>query len=204
MVLEFQAVAPGPTATICRWSLPRAIAGAAGLPRIRVEGKTIFVELNSNSRYRSTAADLLSALNNNAAAKSLVKAVTVFGPTSTDITTPAVNYSPVPLRGANTAWVRTSFNTGTNLEVLFTAVASGPEANGIQLEFTKRDRGGAADPVVQVVDQRTIRVELNSNNGNETTAAQLVEVFNANAQARRWSSPRIRSGIPERRLASRW
>ena len=50
--------------------------------------------------------------------------------------------------------------------------------------MTKTNRGGAASPTISVVNGRTIQIGLNSNPGNETTAAELVTVFNANPFAR--------------------
>jgi hypothetical protein len=88
------------------------------------------------------------------------------------------------------------------VEVAFTAVQTGPEANGITIEFTRVDRGGAASPRIQVLDSRRIRVELNTNNGNQTTAGQLVSAFNADPAASAIATATLRVGSADRNIAA--
>ena len=70
---------------------------------------------------------------------------------------------------------------GTDAEVVlkFTAQAGGVSGNGIVIQFTQRDFGGVGGPLV-TVEGETISVELNSNLGNPTTAAELVTALNGN------------------------
>ena len=100
----------------------------------------------------------MNAINANAQAKQLVEAVVVSGPTSTDIATPAINYSPLKLSGGNQASISSNFNTGGNLDITFTAVTTGPASNGIRIEVTKTNRGGGAGPTIAVVNGRTSRL----------------------------------------------
>jgi hypothetical protein len=202
VVMQFQAATPGPIGNEISLVFSKSDPGAARLPRVQVEGREIYIELNANALYRSTAADLIAAINNNPAASGLVKPVVVFGPTNTPISAPAITYTPVRLTGANVAQASTSFNTGGNLDVTFTAVQAGPLANGIGIEFTKVDRGGAASPRIQVLDSRRIRIELNSNVGNQTTAGQLVSVFNATPAARAIAVATLRVGAATTNVAT--
>lgn len=207
VVMEFRALDPGPSGNELSLVFTKGDRGGAGAPRVTVVGKTISVELNSNSKFRTTAAELVTAINNHAVAKSLVQAVVVSGSPSNEIASPPVIYSPVELTGANIARVSTNFNTTplagrANLDVAFTAVEDGAGANGIAIEVTKRDRGGAAPPQVQVLDDRHIRIELNTNPGNQTTAGQLVSVFNANADARELVVATLRAGDPDTNIAT--
>jgi len=184
VVVEFRARTAGPRGNEISLQFSKTDRGGPGAPSITVQGKTIFVELNSNLINRTTASALVNTLNNHLEASELIEAIVIAGPGNTNIAAPAITYSPVDVGGANVASVTSNFNTGTNLEVVFIAVQGGPAANGINIHFTKSDHGGASDPVIDVVDQRNISIDLNSNVGNQTTPAQLVTAFNANAEAR--------------------
>jgi len=184
VIVEFQAKAPGEAGNGVSLLFSKRNVGRSAPPAISVEGRTILVELNSTPQYPTTASGLINAINQNAAARKLVQAVLVSGPSSTNIATPAVTYSPVSLTGGNQASVSSNFNTGGNLDITFTAVATGAAGNGLRIEVTKSNHGGAGSPIIKVVNSRTIQIDLNSNSGNETTAAQLVSVFNATPQAR--------------------
>jgi len=184
VVVQFNARTAGPIGNGISLQFSKSDRGGPGAPAITVQGKTIFVELNSNLNNRTTAASLVSTLNNHSEAGELVEAIVIAGPANTDIAAPVITYSPVDVGGANVASASSNFNTGTNLQVTFVAVQGGPAANGINIQFTKSDHGGASDPVIEVIDQRTISIDLNSNVGNQTTADQLVTAFNANTEAR--------------------
>jgi hypothetical protein len=202
VVVEFSAKTPGPNGNEISLLFSKRDMGGPAAPVITVEGKTIFVELNTNQRNQTTADDLVSVLNANLGTRDLLQAVVVSGTKTTNIASPSIIYSPVDLRGANTASATTDFNTGTKLEVTFTAVQSGPEGNGLTIEFTKRDFGGAGDPLIDVDDDGVIHVELNTNANNQTTAEQLVSAFNANAQARALAIAANPVGSPTTNIAT--
>ena len=202
VIVEFRAVTPGAAGNDIELQFSKADRGAAGAPRISVEGKTIFVELNSSRGSKTTATALVSAINNHVDAKQLVSATLFYGPGLTDITTPDVTYSPLDLGGANAAYATSSFNTGKSLEVRFTAVAAGVDGNGIQIAFSKQDFGGAHDPVITVADGRTIQVQLNSHAGTQTTSSQLVSAFNANGAARALVVASLSAGDPTADVAT--
>jgi len=184
VIVEFRAQVPGVGGNDVSLLFSKRNVGQAAPPTISVEGRTILVELNSTPGNQTTAQQVVSAINANPRSKALVQAVVISGPTATNVTTPSITYSPLPLRGGNQASVSSNFNTGTNLDITFTSVASGAAGNGLRIEVTKTNRGGAASPTINVVNGRTIQIGLNSNPGNETTAAELVNVFNSNPFAR--------------------
>ena len=201
VVMQFTAVAPGPLGNEISLVISKSDPGGARLPRIQVDGREIYIELNANAQHRSTAANLVQAINNHEAARALIEPSVVAGSASTQISIPQINYSPVRLTGANIARASTNFNAG-NVDVQFTAVQSGPEANGIAIEFARVDRGGAGDPVIRVLDSRRIRIELNSNMGNQTTAGQLVSALNAHPTASALVTATLRVGAATRNIAA--
>lgn len=73
--------------------------GGAGLPIISVNGKTINVELNTNSRFSTTVQEFVDALNNNSQTNGLVQATLVSGSGSTRLGSLPINYSPLQLAG---------------------------------------------------------------------------------------------------------
>ena len=89
--------------------------------------------------------------------------------------------------------VTTDFSTGGLVQVQFTAAKLGSNQNGIQLVFSRRDQGGAGRPEIGVVENR-IEVSLNTNLGNHTTAAQLIEALEANPEAYALIRPSLVSG----------
>jgi len=202
VVVEFRARTEGPLGNEISLEFSKSDRGGPGAPAITVQGRTIFVELNSNQNNRTTATTLVNALNNHLEGGELIEAIVVAGPGNTDIAAPVIIYSPVDVGGANVASATSNFNTGTNLEVNFVAVQGGPAANGISIAFTKSDHGGASDPVIDVIDERNILIDLNSNLGNETTADQLVTAFNANPEARALALASTSVGDPDRDIAT--
>ena len=81
------------------------------------------------------------------------------------------------------ATVVTDFNTPLSaVQVRFSAVRLGEEQNGIELVFSKRDQGRANLPTVGVVG-RVINISLNTNDGNETTALDLKNAIELDADA---------------------
>ncbi|MCY2989559.1 MAG: hypothetical protein NTY19_17040 [Planctomycetota bacterium] len=186
VVVQFQSLEAGDLGNQISLWFTKSNRGVAAAPKITVNGKQIIAELNTYASSPTTATALVSAITNDPYAKLLVQASIVSGVRTTDIATPSIIYSPLNLTGANAATRSTNFNlpTSVNLQVTFTAVQPGVAGNGISIEFSKLNRGGAGSPLIQVVNNQRILVQLNSNPGNETTASQLVSAFNANAAAR--------------------
>ncbi len=176
----------------------------AGLgPKITVQDKTIRVELNTTTGSETRASQLRDALNSDASASRLLTASIRSGSNATtNIATPAINYSPVTLLGASTASVASSFNVGATFEIEFLAQQPGQAGQGIQIAVTKRDMGGVSPPTVSVKD-KVISVELNSNTANPTTAQELIDAINANAPASALVKARLNAGSPTTAIGSR-
>lgn len=76
--------------------------GGAGNPIVTVTGKTVNVELNSNSRFPTTMQEFVSAINSsNSLSSSLIEAKIVSGAGSIRIGTQAITYSPIALTGVS-------------------------------------------------------------------------------------------------------
>ena len=73
--------------------------GGAGLPIISLNGRTINVELNTNSRFATTVQEFVDALNTNSQSSGLVQATLVSGSGSTRLGSLTINYSPLQLSG---------------------------------------------------------------------------------------------------------
>ena len=88
--------------------------GGAGLPEIGVVGNRIDISLNVTPNNETTAQQLVTAINNDIDAKSLVLAELVpdgSGTTFPDvnIASPSINYSPLQLGGANDIVIEPGF-----------------------------------------------------------------------------------------------
>ncbi|MFO0904160.1 MAG: dockerin type I domain-containing protein [Pirellulales bacterium] len=153
--------------------------GGIGLPTIAVNGNVITATLNTNFRGPSTAQDLVTALNADATASSLVSASITSGSGSTNIAAPAVNFSPLTLTGANAASAMTDLSTSNAVKFRFIATTAGSAGNGVNLVFTKANLGVGAQPVIAVSGQ-TITVQLNNTTGSKTRASELVNALNNN------------------------
>jgi hypothetical protein len=100
MEIEFTAVADGIAGNGLRVTFSRADQGAAGAPRITVNGRTLNIELNTHAGAQTTAAALVTAVNTNPVANQLIRARQVAGQPNRVLTNSA-NILPVTLVGAN-------------------------------------------------------------------------------------------------------
>lgn len=73
--------------------------GGAGLPIISLNGKTINVEINTNSRFATTVQEFVDALNNNSQSNGLIRAALISGSGSTRLGSLPISYSPLQLSG---------------------------------------------------------------------------------------------------------
>lgn len=174
-------------------SFTKSILNQGGVPKIvaNVPGKAITVTLDSTPGAQTNADQLVQAMADDANASLLVTASIRKGSGATNITAPAITYSPLTTGGANAAYSATDFNTGGPLGVLFRAVTAGTSGNGITLAFKKADLGASAPPSVSVSSPATnpptpatISVTLNTHAGSLTTAQGLVTAINTNATAK--------------------
>lgn len=192
VVMDFTAVDPGEASNGISLVFIKNNLGTSKPPRISVLGDTISVELNSNATSPTKARELRDAINTNPEASKLILAsIRLATNANADIATPAITYSPLILAGANAASVTSSFNTGTPLQVKFTARQAGPAGNGIRVFVTRTNFGGVAPPKI-TVNGRDITVTLNSNTSNPSTAKDLVDAINRDTAA----SALITASIP--------
>ncbi len=203
VVMDIRATEPGESGNGIALVIIKNDLGANAAPRISVLGDTITAELNTNAVGRTRARDLRDALNGHPQASKLVTAAIRSNTNANaDIASPAITYSPLILSGANAASVVSSFNTGSQLQVKFTATQSGPSGNGIRIFVTRTNRGGVSPPQV-TVNNRDITVDLNSNPGNQSTAQEMVNAVNANPAAAALVTASIPVGRPDTVVGSR-
>lgn len=178
VVVDFTAINPGESGNNIAISVIKNAVPTA--PLVRVLGNEISVELNSTTG--TTATELVSAINSHPAASKLLVASIRSGSGSTNLTTPAINYSPIVTRGANAAATTTNLTIGTSVEVKLIAKQAGPAGAGIEVAVSRGDFGGVAPPRVTVTD-RLISIQVNSNVASPTTLGEFVNALNGNAAA---------------------
>ena len=178
VVLEFAAANSGPSGEGIRLDFSEEDLGSASGPLVDVlPGRIITVQLNNNAFNRTTAFALRNALNANPDVRALITSSVLRGNAFSSVVTGDQSYSPLFLSGANAASATANFGLGTALEVRFQAVQTGIEGNGLTINFSRADFGGAGSPLISVTDD-VIDVTLNTNPGNETTARQLISAIN--------------------------
>ncbi|HPM79751.1 MAG TPA: S8 family serine peptidase, partial [Candidatus Anammoximicrobium sp.] len=160
-------------------------------PFIQVAGKTIAVDLNSETGAETTARALVDALNADSGAKQKIR-VSVTGNTALPLTTNL----------ARAASVVSHFNTlsspamGGWAELEFSAVTPGTAGNALQIVVTKSDHADQnMAPIVTVDDSRTtITIDLNEETGYHTRAQQVADVINQHPIAKTLVRARVKSG----------
>ena len=158
------------------------------LPILSVTDKLITVDLNRAAGQGETIGDIIAAINGDAAASSLVEAISVSGSTLTQIVRlPGGNgfqtdNVSLTLIGANSAEAITDFGTNGAVRVRFVSAIPGAEGKNTQISLERRNFGGPANPVVIINDQ-SVRIQLNSSPGFESTAGDLINAINTNPEA---------------------
>lgn len=163
-------------------------------PQLSVNNNTVFIELNSNPGALTSAFDLRDTMNATPDVAALVQASITGGNAFTAIGDRSVNYSPLTLTGANTSRATADFNK-PGLEIEFRSVATGTAGNGIAINFSVNNLGGAAPPQITVND-RIVNIVVNNNPGNETTALDLVTAINNDPTVNQLIRGTINSGDP--------
>ena len=182
-LVEFTAVPEGTAGEgiTVRFTTSSRPVGAG--PLVTVLDKAITVNINSNPQTTPTQVrTLISAIENSAAARALVRVVSFTGSTSTAIDSAAISGTTVTLRGANVADAVSDVGTNNAVRVRFLSAASGPEGRNTRVVLERADFGGPANPLV-LVSGNTVTVRINSNPGNETTVASLLNAINTNSEA---------------------
>lgn len=149
-------------------------------PVLRVTGRTINIELNSNPALETRVEDLLQAFNpeNVTPATNLVYALRLRGSQTIGVGRTVDTTRSLFLSGANSAKGSTNFGLTSALEVRFVARETGSAGVGVTINFSTSDPGAERAPVITVAGQ-TVSVLLNSNPRFTTTARQLVDAINA-------------------------
>ncbi|MDA1052306.1 MAG: DVUA0089 family protein [Planctomycetota bacterium] len=191
VVVDFTAVNPGESGNNISISVIKNAAPTS--PLVSVLGNAISVELNSTTG--TTATELVNAINNHPSASQLLVASIRRGSGATNLTTPAINYSPIVMGGANAASITTNLTIGTSVEVKLTAKVAGPAGTGIEVAVSRFNFGGVSPPRVTVTD-RLITVELNSNTASPTTLGEFVAAINGNAAASNLITATLNVGDP--------
>lgn len=194
-LVEFYAQEAGEEGNGIEITFSRQSRSDTRVPVLRVSGRTIDVELNSNPLLATRVEDLLQAFDPavTSPATELVYALRLRGSQIISIAQSTDTARSLVLSGANAAKVSTNFGLGNNLEVRLIARDAGNAGLGITVNVTARDRGGAGNPIVNVVG-KSINVEINSNPRFPTTVQEFVDALNA--------SDSISSSLIEAQLVS--
>ncbi len=202
-LVEFYAQTPGQAGNGIELQFTSVSRNDSRVPILRVSGRTISVELNSNPNLNTRVEDLLQAFDRNAgsAATNLVFALPLRGSQTIAIGNSTDTTRPLVLSGANSAKASTNFGLTNNLEVRFIARDSGSNGLGTTINVTRIDRGGPAVPTI-TVSGKTINIVLNSNPLNATTARQFVDAINADPAAAALIEAQLASGAGATRIGS--
>ena len=178
IVIEFQAAATGAIGNGITVNLTSSLRTGPAAPIVTVGDRTVTIDLNSNPLSPTSVQDLISTVNNNPAARSLIEAIQVSGPSQTVVGT-TVQTSTLTLQGANSAEAVTDFGTNSDVQVRFVSQIPGAGGLGTNINFVQRNFGGPANPLVLVTGQ-AIEVQLNSTFGFESTTADVINAINSN------------------------
>ncbi|MCY2983370.1 MAG: hypothetical protein NTY15_06990 [Planctomycetota bacterium] len=123
--LQFTAVKPGKLGNNLQVFVTRSNRGAGALPIVNVYPNAITVDLNSTNNSESTLGELVAALDNDPAARSLVKVNLVSGNVSTRLVNREITYSPITLKGGELQLVSQNDNYFSKDSLLRQKLASG-------------------------------------------------------------------------------
>ena len=177
VLVEFRSRAVGATGNGQQVTLTSSLLSSS-LPNVTVLDGTVSIEVNNNPNNPTRVRDLISAVENNAEANALLEVIQVSGPSGTDVGT-TLQPGTLTLEGANAAEALTDFGTNGQARLRLVSRLSGADGRDIQVEIEQRIFGGAANPVVVVTDQ-TVRVELNSTPGFESTVQDFIDAIQSN------------------------
>ncbi|TXT27590.1 MAG: hypothetical protein FD138_2728, partial [Planctomycetota bacterium] len=179
------------------------LSAVSTTPRINVVGQRIEIILNDNAGALTTAQDLITAINTNAAASRLVKASLATGSGTTSLAN-VVDGSLIRLSGSDrvlTASAVSGFQTNTDLRVQFAARQQAIDGNEISLVFNKNASAVSAVPTISVSGKQIV-VTLSSNAANPTTANDLITALIGNAAANTLISTKLVSGVATTNLST--
>ena len=195
VLLEFRAaqagtIGNGITVTFTTSSRP------GGTPEVSVDGRDVTIDVSDNPLSATTAQQLITAVAADPEASELVEVIQVSGSSLGVIGTSVDEGTTLTLQGANAAQAVTDFGTAGDVRVRFVSQIAGPQGRGARILIEQRNFGGDANPVVVVTDQ-TVRVQLNSAAGNETTVAEFLNAINNNPDASSVVRVSLEQGEPD-------
>ena len=182
ILVEFRAIQSGALGNGIVVQFTSSSRTGSSLPLVSVSDNVVSIDVNSNPNQPTRVLDLTSVIAGNAEASSLIEIIQVSGSSQTDIGTRVPSGLSLTLSGANAAEAVTDFGTGGAVRVRLVSRLPGIDGRGTRIEIERRDFGGSANPVVVISDQ-TIRIQLNSTPGFETTAADFIQAINGNPSA---------------------
>ncbi len=182
VLLEFRAAQSGSLGNGVMVEFTTSSRVNSSLPLISTSGRTVTIDVNNNPNRPTRVQDLISAVRANPDAAALIEIIQISGPSLGDIGTSVDDGLTLTLTGANAAQAITDFNTSGAVTVRLVSQLPGIDGRGTQILFEQRNFGAQANPVVVVNDQ-TVRIQLNSAPGFETTAADLIAAINNNPDA---------------------
>lgn len=149
-----------------------------------VSGRSVTISVSNLTGRQSRAQDIVNAVTSNPDANALIEVIQVSGSSLASVGSSFANTDSVnlTLQGANSAQAVTDFGSGGQVSVRLVSQLPGADGRGTQVTIEQRNFGGPANPVVVTTDT-TIRVQLNSAPGNETTAAEFIAAINDNPDA---------------------
>ncbi|QDV65530.1 Dockerin type I repeat protein [Crateriforma conspicua] len=178
VVLEFRARQSGATGNGIQVVIT-ADSLVTSQPQVSVSDRTVAITVSNTPGRLSNAQDVILAVANNPLANDLVEVIQVSGSTLGVVGDDVSGTTTLTLEGANAAEAVTDLGTSGSVLVRMISQVPGEDGLGVEVNVTKRDFGGAANPVV-LVSNGQINVQLNSNFGNETTADEFVAALNNN------------------------
>ncbi len=184
ILMEFRAAQTGSLGNGVQVEFTTSTRNNSSFPLITVSDRLVTIDVNDNPNRPTRAQDLISAVRLNDEAAALIEVIQVSGPSQGVIGTTVTPGLTLTLTGANAAQAVTDFGTGSEVTVRLVSQLPGVDGRGTQIQFEQRNFGGQANPVV-VVNGNSIRVQLNSASGFETTAAEFITAINTNPEASR-------------------
>ena len=202
VLLEFRAAQAGTAGEGLVVNFTSSSRVGSGAPLISVENGEINIDLNSNPARPTQVRDLISGVAADPVASQLLEVYSVSGASLAPLGTTVPSGTSVTLRGANAADATSDLGTSGDVRVRFLSTQPGPEGRSTQVVLQRADAGGAANPLV-LVDGNRVTVRVNSNAGNETTVAGLINAINSNPEASRLILAIQESGQPTTLIGNR-
>ncbi|MGI9471458.1 MAG: GEVED domain-containing protein [Rubripirellula sp.] len=182
ILVEFRAAQSGSIGNGIQVEFTSSSRPNTGLPLVSVTDETVFIDVNNNPLRETRVQDLIAAVAANPEASALIEVLQVSGSSLGEIGQSVPDGLRLTLAGANAAEAVTDFGTNGDVRVRFVSQLPGSDGLGTEIQLERRNFGGPANPVI-VVNGNTIRIQLNSSSGFETTAQQLIDSVNANPGA---------------------